>query len=404
MKKLNLGPIDKLHKHLSGKSAGYTSWHLKKAHHFVHWGIFTLLALTVVLASFNAKTNYVSAGGGDVFLINASTNKGTAVADGTDGVTLTVFTYWNVCDTLLSGGGKTGTGDPSIDPGALCQSVVGSSAYHPEGETNRIAISVSGSGNSYDSSNVFSDSGGNVTFKIKSTVAETKTITILNGWRDLTNEWGSKGIKTVTFTAPASASPTNSSPTSSSGTSPQKKTATSPAAPPTQPGAPAVPVLESLMVGNTQFAADKIQGHQFKQNEKKIFSGKTIPNGVVHLYFQSDPFEGTATADKDGNWTYELVKDIGEGNHELQVAVTDPTTNLTSEKSAPVKFSLIKEANAATPSTQTKAQATGYIWYVLGGIILIVIILGAVESYLYFGKGKGFVLRRILKSKNQIVS
>lgn len=157
---------------------------------------------------------------------------------------------------------------------------------------------------------------------------------------------------------------------------------------------PAVPVLESLRVGNTQFAADKILENKFKQDEKKIFSGKAIANGKVTLYFQSEPFEATATADKDGNWTYELTKDLGEGEHTLQIAVTDPVTNLTSDKSQPVKFTLIAAARSEN-QTQT-AKTNDYTWWYVGGGIVAVILAGVLGFLIYRRK-------KISKKKDKIV-
>lgn len=160
------------------------------------------------------------------------------------------------------------------------------------------------------------------------------------------------------------------------------KTTTATTTPPTAVVTPpAAPVLE-VIAGNNPLV-DQEEDIILNQNEEKTFSGKTIPNGIVHLYFHSDPFEDTAVADANGVWTYTLNRDLGTGNHTLQVAVTDPATNLTSEKTAEQKFTLVTAAKSeeATPV----ATKTNYFWYLVGGGVILAIVLG-VLGYLYFTK------------------
>lgn len=405
MKRIKLGPIDNTHDYLSEKSSAYKKWHSGKLHHFAHWAVFIILVCLTVTFSLTSIPKHTKAGGPGNTLIDVSLNKTSATADGSDAIDVTVYNYLIVCDSNPnSGEGFT------YDGTTYCQQNWGGPAYHKEAEGAwHIGISVNGSGNTIlPATTITSDINGLTTFKVRSTFAETKTITILNMETSGVNDWGSNGIKTITFTAPPAVTPAPSQP--SSGTSSQKTSGsssgnTTATNTPTAPGVPAVPVLENLRVGNTQFAADKIQENKFKEGDKKVFSGTTIPNGIVHLYFHSSPFEATTTADKDGKWTYELTKDLGAGEHTMQLAVTDPATNKTSDKSNPIKFTVISEAKAASPITETahKQSSSNILWYVLSGIIAVVMILAGLESYLYFAKGKGLILKRVLKKKNQTV-
>lgn len=373
--KINLGPIDWAHESLLKKQKLYHKWHSNKVHHFVHWVVFVSLVLASVLASNVAphKTKASGTNGPDSAEVQLTGNN--AVANSSDAITVKVIP----CD--INPSTQVNEAFMNVD-WALEGTGVSISA------TNEVGYDAGGAQVQKSCGEAY------ITWTVTSTVAGVKNLKAhaygfmgLNYYKDIA----------ITFVNPSSSTP---APSPSSGAT--KKTTTNPSVAPDQPGAPAIPVLELLTVGNTQLALDKIQGHELKSSDKKAFSGKTIPNGVVHLYFQSDPFEDTATADKDGKWTYDLTRDLGEGEHSLQIAVTDPTTNLTSGKSTPVKFSLIGRAESATNQVAAEMQTTNYLWYLLCGGLFVLGIAGGTESYLYFRKGKGFVLKRILRTKAQI--
>lgn len=84
-------------------------------------------------------------------------------------------------------------------------------------------------------------------------------------------------------------------------------------------------------------------------------SGKATPNSFVTIYIHSDPIVLTVKTDADGNWSYIFDKDIGDGEHEVYVAVTDSTGKI-SEKSEPLAF--VKTAEAITIIPPAQASAT----------------------------------------------
>lgn len=85
-------------------------------------------------------------------------------------------------------------------------------------------------------------------------------------------------------------------------------------------------------------------------------TGKALPDMFVTLYIYSeDPIIVTVKTDELGNWTYDLDKNIAEGEHEVYVAVTDNTGKITA-KSNPLKF--IKTVEAATVIPEAYAQET----------------------------------------------
>lgn len=211
------------------------------------------------------------------------------------------------------------------------------------------------------------------TTSLKSSVQGEKSISIIAHW-DIGISDPAKTVGKVTFTAPPVVAPTPVQTTPK----PTPKAPTQAAAPVEQPKTPpAVPILENIKVGDTEVAAEKVSEQTFTKEEKKIFSGKTIPNGLVKLYFHSEPFEDTVRADSNGIWSYELNKDLGEGEHSLQIAVTDTTTNLTSEKTQPVKFVLIASEQVDRVNTPEFKKANHTIYYALGiAVFLATLLIG----------------------------
>ncbi len=101
--------------------------------------------------------------------------------------------------------------------------------------------------------------------------------------------------------------------------------------------------------------------------EELHLAGKGLPNSFVTIYIYSDPIVLTVKTDSEGNWTYELDKELENGEHEAYVAITDNTGKITG-KSEP--FAFVKTAQAVTvipaaaaaraeetlPVTQNRAQ------------------------------------------------
>lgn len=91
-------------------------------------------------------------------------------------------------------------------------------------------------------------------------------------------------------------------------------------------------------------------------SQKKIqLNGKGLPNSFVTIYIYSDPIVLTVKTDSDGNWTYELDKELADGEHEAYVAITDNTGKITA-KSSPISF--VKTAQAVTVIPAADAAAT----------------------------------------------
>ncbi|NTW62218.1 hypothetical protein HGB25_02305 [Candidatus Saccharibacteria bacterium] len=120
---------------------------------------------------------------------------------------------------------------------------------------------------------------------------------------------------------------------------------------------------------------------EFVLGEPIVFSGTTVPFAEVHLYFQSEPFEAVTNADKDGVWSYTLTKDLGEGQHSLQIAIILPNTTTLSAKTEAKTFVLAAKTTTDTTNDDktvatTTDQGSDATWlYVVAGVLILISIL-----------------------------
>jgi hypothetical protein len=109
---------------------------------------------------------------------------------------------------------------------------------------------------------------------------------------------------------------------------------------------------------DTRYAIKTVRRVTASDEDKGVtaFSGTGLPNSYLTLYIYSDPIIVTVRTDANGNWSYELDRDLEEGSHEVYVAVTDNMGRITAQ-SKPLPFT--KTAQAITMSSETfPAQAS----------------------------------------------
>ena len=102
------------------------------------------------------------------------------------------------------------------------------------------------------------------------------------------------------------------------------------------------------------------------------------------LYIFSTPIIVTVKADSEGRWTYELDKELEDGNHEVYVATVDNSGKIVA-KSNPIPF--VKQANAAALGSEfvsvenpnfLRANFVYIIMYVsLFGLLLMLFLVGS---------------------------
>lgn len=99
---------------------------------------------------------------------------------------------------------------------------------------------------------------------------------------------------------------------------------------------------------------EKSEGNAAVAGDVLKLSGRALPEAFVTLYiFSNDPIVVIIKTDANGNWVYELDKDLENGDHEAYVAITDNTGRITA-KSEPFYF--VKTAEAANVITSAQAN------------------------------------------------
>jgi len=97
-----------------------------------------------------------------------------------------------------------------------------------------------------------------------------------------------------------------------------------------------------------------------KENGKAAtkISGKGTPNSFLTVYIYSNPIVVTVKTDANGNWSYELDRDLEDGTHEVYVAVTDATGRISSQ-SSPIPFVKTAEAVSVVSASELESATKG---------------------------------------------
>lgn len=99
-------------------------------------------------------------------------------------------------------------------------------------------------------------------------------------------------------------------------------------------------VNADLSIGNVELVK------KYDGQKSLLFSGKVEPNASFNIFiFSKDPVVMTIKADDNGYWSYEMTKDLADGQHEVYIAVTERDGRIV-KKSQP--FAFVKTAEAAT--------------------------------------------------------
>lgn len=327
-----------------------------------------------------SKTEQCETGEGSVDCqrLTLNTNKDTAVANGSDSITVTAGDFF-IYDSP----------EESYDDGASPNNPIPQCATIEEVTyKSKIKIAVTGSNNTYNSSEQYINcSTGYVSTTLKSTKAETKTVKYQfpakgGGYFDVIS-------LNVTFTSPPT-SENDDKPATHEITqeSDETKKDTNEEKNDTEEKGKTLsekPTINLYKISNGNFIPIK-EGEivEFAKNQNITFSGQTIPNGLVTLYFYSDPFVDETQANKNGEWIYTLEKDIGIGSHALKITITDPETKKVSDESDPLAFTIkdeIFEKDTEENNTNNRIYT-----YLLLGLMLVGIGIGI---FLYYKNKKG---------------
>ena len=358
----------------------YERWHEKKYHSHVHFGIFAIYAALLVgamvgfmtnpggiLAATDSNTYYIpqdspqNAGepsGKDVL----STNKDTAVANGTDTITIsaTSLTYYNLDYSAL-----TSQTRPSCDDQS-----------HPA-----FLVRASGSGNTITPESMdVSCPSGTATFTLKSTVAGTKQITVYGPAKDPVFPWLLIDGLTVSvnFTTPPVAATTKKATTTTTTTATTASTTPATATTVTSE----TPVVVSKFNG-TAVSADSAE-NVFEQSGTYKLTGTTYPNAKVTLYIYSEPFITQVTADANGYWEYVVTKTLEPGAHKIEAEVTKADGTVV-PKAEIANFRIAAVSTTAKPVAKKTTNTMTYVYYALGAFVILA---GAVITVVVLKKRK----------------
>lgn len=237
--------------------------------------------------------------------------------------TINVFTYYYHCSD----------GNNYLLSSDCTGSVTGKS-----GARDALYISVSGSGNTLSTTMITTDSNGNGSATLSSSVAETKTVSVYEQSLVTGGQGSLVGSLVVTFTA--AAAPVSSAPAATHVIS--HKTATVAVTP-----VPA-PNVSQIEVGSQAVSSGKPVTVETRQ--PLVLSGKTVANGTVTLYIHSKLRTVTVKADKNGEWKY-VVADLPVGSHHIDAQVTDPATKQESAKASLLDFTVKPSKRLALATT-----------------------------------------------------
>lgn len=102
--------------------------------------------------------------------------------------------------------------------------------------------------------------------------------------------------------------------------------------------------------------AYKLEKVELIPEEKKlVFEGFALPNTYITLYIYSTPIVVTVKTDETGKWSYQLDKELENGEHQVYVASVDNSGKIIA-RSNPILFT--KSAEAATIGIAPSIEST----------------------------------------------
>ena len=134
---------------------------------------------------------------------------------------------------------------------------------------------------------------------------------------------------------------------------------------------------QTLVVTNVE-VSEKTKVGAVDIAKKIAFTGKALPNSYVTLYIYSTPIIVTVKTDNDGNWTYNLDKELENGHHSMYVAMVNNSGKVIARSNA---IPFIKQAAAAEldPGTAPAQASQGFFKTYFIEISIAVLVLALVS-------------------------
>lgn len=118
----------------------------------------------------------------------------------------------------------------------------------------------------------------------------------------------------------------------------------------------------------------------FESGEPVVLKGKTVPNGKITLYIFSEPRTAQVEANGEGDWTY-TIEGLEPGDHRVEMEVTNPTTNKTSDRQQIATFAVAPSSDSqdqqqATTQSQSTSKPGAGIWIALiAGLVVLSVLV-----------------------------
>lgn len=130
---------------------------------------------------------------------------------------------------------------------------------------------------------------------------------------------------------------------------------------------------------SSSYQVKKIQ--LIKEDTDKLqFEGTALPNTFVTLYIYSTPILANVKTDENGRWTYQLDKELEDGEHQIYVTTVD-TTGKIIVRSSPILFTKTTDSViigiADTPNNSIPTQnfwKDNFILIILATLIAVVVL------------------------------
>lgn len=143
-----------------------------------------------------------------------------------------------------------------------------------------------------------------------------------------------------------------------------------------------------------KYKVEKVELAKTQANAEVMkIAGKGVPNSFVTVYiYSNNPIIVTVKTNEYGDWSYDLDKNLENGEHEVYVAVTDNTGKITS-KSEPLRFVKTAEAVSVLPPAEAdsggnspleKSKSSLFLYFILIVIVFValaVVLIGVLAAH-----------------------
>lgn len=143
---------------------------------------------------------------------------------------------------------------------------------------------------------------------------------------------------------------------------------------------------------STSYKLDSVAVVKEEDRKTVLFVGQAIPNSYITLYIYSTPVIVTVKTDDNGDWSYELDKELENGDHELYVATVSNSGKIVA-RSTSIPFT--KTADAASIGIigidVQNAKSSDFFRDNFILISLAILIAGVILTMMFIGNNKNAV-------------